>query len=196
MITSSHVSEGKSSVAANLATVFAMQNDGDDAYAVGAQLAKLPGVTSVSIVEEFEERIANMLDRLDIIVVIVIVCSAALAGIVLYNLTNITITERIREIATIKVLGFRSMETAIYVFRENLMLTAVGAIVGVPLGQLLLKFVMSKIHVDLVSFRSFVGWKSYVMCFVYTFLFALIVDVIMYRRLDSVDMAESLKSIE
>ena len=177
-------------------TVFAMQNDGDDAYAVGAQLAKLPGVTSVSIVEEFEERIANMLDRLDIIVVIVIVCSAALAGIVLYNLTNITITERIREIATIKVLGFRSMETAIYVFRENLMLTAVGAIVGVPLGQLLLKFVMSKIHVDLVSFRSFVGWKSYVMCFVYTFLFALIVDVIMYRRLDSVDMAESLKSIE
>ncbi len=178
------------------ATAFALAKEGSDPFFTGAQLAKIDGVASVSIVKEFKERIASMLDRLDIIVVIVIVCAAALAGIVLFNLTNITITERIREIATIKVLGFRSMETAVYVFRENLMLTAVGAVAGIPLGQLLLTFVMSKIHVDLVSFRVYVGAGSLAMCFVYTFMFALLVDVLMYRRLDNIDMAESLKSIE
>ena len=177
-------------------TCVAVRNDGADAFETGAKLLQCDSVASVSIVAEFEQRIANMLGSLDLIVVLVIVCAAALAFIVLYNLTNITITERIREIATIKVLGFRSLETSIYVFRENLMLTAIGAICGVPLGQLLLRFVMSKINVDLVAFRVLVGWKSYLICFVYTFLFAIAVDLVMYRRLENVDMAESLKSIE
>ena len=177
-------------------TCFAVRADGTDVFEIGAKLRSLPGAVAVSVVAEFEQRISSMLQSLDLIVVIVIVCAAALAFIVLYNLTNITITERLREIATIKVLGFRSLETSIYVFRENLMLTAIGALAGVPLGQLLLRFVMSKIKVDLVSFRDFVGWKSYLMCFVYTFLFAIIVDLVMYRRLENIDMAESLKSIE
>jgi len=129
-------------------------------------------------------------------VILVIVCSAALAFIVLYNLTNITITERLREIATIKVLGFRSAETAIYVFRENLMLTVIGAIAGVPLGQLLLRFLMTKIKVDQVSFHVHVNGLSYLFSFLYTLLFAVIVDLVMYRRLERIDMAESLKSIE
>ncbi|MBR5712792.1 MAG: FtsX-like permease family protein [Lachnospiraceae bacterium] len=174
----------------------AVAADGADVYEVGAKLQKTGGVRSVSVIKEFETRIFNMLGSLDLIVILVIVCAAALAGIVLYNLTNISITERIREIATIKVLGFRSLETSLYVFRENLMLTAVGAVCGVPLGKLLLRFVMSKIQVDLVSFRVFVEWKSYLMCFIYTFLFAVIVDLVMVRRLENVDMAESLKSIE
>jgi len=177
-------------------TCIAVRADGTDVYEVGAKLQKTEGVQSVSVIAEFESRIFNMLGSLDLIVVLVIVCAAALAGIVLYNLTNITITERLREIATIKVLGFRSLETSLYVFRENLMLTAIGTLVGVPLGRLLLTFVMSKIQVDLVSFRVRVEWTSYLMSFVYTFLFAVVVDLIMYRRLENIDMAESLKSIE
>ena len=94
------------------------------------------------------------------------------------------------------MLGFRSVETAIYVFRENLMLTVVGALCGVPLGQLLLEFLMSKIQVDMVSFRTHVEWKSYLASFLYTLLFAVFVDLVMYRRLERIDMAESLKSIE
>ncbi len=177
-------------------SVIAVAAEGADVYEVGARLQKTDGVKSVSVIAEFESRIFNMLGSLDLIVILVIACAAALAGIVLYNLTNISITERIREIATIKVLGFRSLETCLYVFRENLMLTAIGALCGVPLGKLLLRFVMSKIQVDLVSFRPLVQWKSYGMSFLYTFLFAVLVDLVMVRRLESVDMAESLKSIE
>jgi len=177
-------------------TCIAVRAQGSDVYETGARLKKQPQVRALSIVAEFEQRIDNMLQSLDLIVVLVIVCAAALAGIVLYNLTNIAITERIREIATIKVLGFRSLETSVYVFRENLMLTVIGALAGVPLGRLLLSFVMSKIQVDLVSFRVHVSLRSYAMSFLYTALFALIVDLVMVPRLESVDMAESLKSIE
>lgn len=177
-------------------TCFAVRREGTDAFEIGAKLRTIEGVSYVNVVAEFERRISNMLERLNVIVVLVIVCSAALAFIVLYNLTNITITERLREIATIKVLGFRSMETAIYVFRENLMLTAVGAVAGIPLGWLLLRFLMSKIKVDLVSFHVHVNWQSYLFSFLYTFLFAMLVDMVMYRRLENIDMAESLKSIE
>ncbi len=174
----------------------AVAKDGADKGETAAVLKNLSSVVSVSVIAEFEDRIASMLSSLDLIVWLVIVCAAALAFIVLYNLTNITITERLREIATIKVLGFRSMETAIYVFRENLLLTAIGAVVGIPLGRLLLWFVMSQIQVDMVAFRVSVGWKSYVFSFLYTFLFAFFVDIVMYRRLERIDMAESLKSIE
>ena len=177
-------------------TCFAVRSEGTDAFEIGARLRQLDGVSYVSVVAEFEQRISDMLERLNVIVILVIVCSAALAFIVLYNLTNITITERLREIATIKVLGFRSMETAIYVFRENLMLTVIGAIAGVPLGQLLLRFLMTKIKVDQVSFRVHVEWQSYLLSFLYTLLFAMFVDLVMYRRLERIDMAESLKSIE
>jgi ABC-type antimicrobial peptide transport system, permease component len=174
----------------------AVRKEGEDTFETGAKLRQQEGVTYVAVIAEFEQRISSMLERLNVIVVLVIVCSAALAFIVLYNLTNITITERLREIATIKVLGFRSVETAIYVFRENLMLTVVGALCGVPLGQLLLEFLMSKIQVDMVSFRTHVEWKSYLASFLYTLLFAVFVDLVMYRRLERIDMAESLKSIE
>ena len=177
-------------------TCFAVRNEGTDAFEIGARLRLLEGVSYVSVVAEFEQRISDMLERLNVIVILVIVCSAALAFIVLYNLTNITITERLREIATIKVLGFRSAETAIYVFRENLMLTVIGAIAGVPLGQLLLRFLMTKIKVDQVSFHVHVNGQSYLLSFLYTLLFALFVDLVMYRRLERIDMAESLKSIE
>ena len=137
-----------------------------------------------------------MMQAMDYIVILVTVCAAALAFIVLYNLTNINITERIREIATIKVLGFYANETASYVFRENLVLTALGAILGIPVGIWLHNFVMSQIKIDMVTFNIHIDGISFVYAMIFTFAFALFVDIVMYFKLARINMAESLKSIE
>ena len=124
------------------------------------------------------------------------VCAACLAFIVLYNLTNINITERIREIATIKVLGFYRKETASYVFRENLILTAFGAVAGLFLGKLFHGFVMSQVQVDQVSFAVRILPKSYLFSIVLTFVFAILINLCMMGKLDKVSMTESLKSVD
>lgn len=174
----------------------ATAEDGEDIYALGGKLLSMDSVMSVNVNREFRDRIEAMLSSLDYIVILVNFCAAALAFIVLYNLTNINITERLREIATIKVLGFHGAETAMYVFRENFLLTAVGAVCGIPLGILLHRFVMSQIQVDLVSFNVHVGTKSFVISLIYTFVFAVLVDLFMIRKLEKINMAESMKSIE
>ncbi|MGN0556627.1 MAG: ABC transporter permease, partial [Acutalibacteraceae bacterium] len=130
------------------------------------------------------------------IVLLVILCAGALAFVVIYNLTNINITERRREIATIKVLGFYPGETAMYVFGENFVLTALGALLGIPLGRLLHLFVMSKINIDMVSFDVKVTALSVVFSVVLTFVFSVAVDFLMYFKLQKIDMAQSLKSVE
>ena len=127
---------------------------------------------------------------------LIIVCAGALAFIVLYNLTNINITERIREIATIKVLGFYPGETASYVFKENFALTAIGAGLGLLLGVALHKFVMFNIDIDAVAFDERITAFSFILSFFITFLFTAFVDVVMYFKLDKINMVESLKSIE
>ena len=111
-------------------------------------------------------------------------------------MTNINITERVREIATIKVLGFYPSETNAYVFRENIVLTAIAALVGLPVGKWFHTFVMNEIQVDLLSFDVHVEPRSYLLALVMTFAFALIVNCAMYFRLNKINMAESLKSIE
>jgi len=111
-------------------TAYVNVQDGQDVYELAAGFMKLEGVTGVSVNADTMDRITNMLDSLNLIVVVIIICAAGLAFIVLYNLTNINITERIREIATIKVLGFYKRETSKYVFRENLILTFFGVILG------------------------------------------------------------------
>ena len=105
-------------------------------------------------------------------------------------------TERIREIATIKVLGFYPGETAAYVFRENVVLTAIGAGAGLFMGILLHRFVMAQIAIDMVTFDVRIGLRSYLLSILLTFVFMAVVDVFMYIRLEKIDMAESLKSIE
>ena len=127
---------------------------------------------------------------------ILILCAAALAFIVLFNLTNINITERIREIATVKVLGFTLRETAAYVLSENFALSALGALVGLPLGKLLHSFVMTQIKVDLVVFDVRVLPLSYGMAVALTLLFAALVNAAMLRRINRIPMAESLKTVE
>ena len=114
----------------------------------------------------------------------------------LYNLTNINITERIREIATIKVLGFYKKETASYVFRENTLLTVLGAVLGLLLGRFLHSFVMSQIQVDLISFDVYVKPVSYVYSIVLTLVFTFLVNRVMGGKLEKISMTESLKSVD
>ena len=116
--------------------------------------------------------------------------------IVLYNLTNINITERIREIATIKVLGFFKNETSDYVFRENRVLTTFGIAVGLVLGVFLHAFVIGQIKVDMVAFDTYIAPMSYVYSIVLTFVFNFLVNRVMSVKLDKINMAESLKSVE
>ena len=167
-----------------------------DEHRLLARLMKLDAVSSVTVNQDTLDRFDSMMSSLDYIVLVIIICAGSLAFIVLYNLTNINITERIREIATIKVLGFYPMETAAYVFRENLFLTAIGGSVGLLMGKLLHWFVMEQINIDMVSFPHTVLPLSYGYSLLLTFLFAFIVNLVMFQKLDKINMAESLKSIE
>ncbi len=114
----------------------------------------------------------------------------------MYNLTNINITERIREIATIKVLGFRDMEVSAYVYRENMFLTMIGTIGGLLLGLLLHGFVMNTMEIDSMMFGKIISFTSYLYSIVITMAFAIAVNFFMHFRLKKVDMAASLKSVE
>lgn len=168
----------------------------EDVHLLSADLMKLDEVANVTVSLDVEDRLNNMLGSMDFIVVVIILCAAALAFIVLYNLTNINITERIREIATIKVLGFYKRETATYVFRENLILTAIGAVVGLFLGKVLHAFVMSCIKIDMVAFDVRIKGISYVYSILFTFGFAWLVNKFMSGKIDKVSMTESLKSVD
>ena len=167
-----------------------------DAHAVGANISGLQDVMNVSVSDDLADMVGNMMEALDLVVVVIVFCAGLLAVIVLYNLTNININERIREIATIKVLGFNASETAAYVFKENMTLTVVGSIFGFGLGYLLLFFVMTQIKIDMVWFKATVMPMSYVWAAVLTIMSACIVNFIFYFKLDKINMAEALKSVE
>lgn len=145
---------------------------------------------------DVRENVNKMMKSLNSIVYVVILSAALLAFIVLYNLTNINITERIREIATIKVLGFYQIEVSQYVFRENLFLTAVAAIVGIPMGDWLLKFVIDNIVLSMIYFEPRHGPYDIPISVALTFVFAFLVNIAMQKRLRDVSMTESLKSVE
>lgn len=167
-----------------------------DPYGDSTVMLDARNVSAVSLTDDMRGRIESMIGTLNYIVILIVVCAGALAFIVLYNLTNINITERIREIATIKVLGFYAGETAQYVFRENILLTAIAAIVGLPLGKALHTFVLSQVHVDALSFHMYISPLSYALGVVITFVFAFFVNLVMQRKLAKISMTESLKSIE
>ncbi len=170
--------------------------EGADSYELGAKLSELDSILNVNVIEEVKNMISNTMEMLDMVVWLVIGCAGALAFIVLFNLSNINITERVREIATIKVLGFYQRETGAYVFRENLVLTVMGIIVGVPLGVALVSFVISQIKVDMFIIKETLFPISYVLSVVLVFLFLKITDWAMRGKIEAIDMAESLKSIE
>ena len=167
-----------------------------DMDALTGKIAGMSGVMNVSISEDFASMVGNMMTALDNVVWVIVFCAGALAVIVLYNLTNININERIREIATIKVLGFNARETAMYVFKENIVLTAIGSLLGLGLGYLMLLFVMSQIRIDMVYFKALVMPLSYVISVIMTMISACVVCFIFYFKLDKINMAEALKSVE
>ena len=151
---------------------------------------------NITVSDDFAGMVKNMMDALDLVVWIVVFCAGVLGAVVLYNLTNININERIREIATIKVLGFNSMETAMYVFKENLSLSVMGAVAGLGFGKLLLDFVVSQVKIDFVWFQTRALPLSYLISVVLTILTAVIVDFVFYFKLEKINMAEALKSVE
>jgi len=169
---------------------------GISVHTVSAEITGMSQVMNVSVSDDMASMVGGMMDALDLVVVVIVFCAGLLAVIVLYNLTNININERIREIATIKVLGFNASETASYVFKENMVLTVVGAGLGLFLGKLLLLFVMTQIKIDMVWFKAMVMPASYVWAIVLTLLSAVVVDLIFYFKLQKINMAEALKSVE
>ncbi len=177
-------------------SAYAIVTEDTDLHAAAAFVSDIGDVLSVSVTQDMRDRISTMMQSMDYIVALIILCAGCLAFIVLYNLTNINITERIREIATIKVLGFYARETADYVFRENLMLTGLGAVVGLLLGKLLHWFIMYNINIDMISFKTYISPLSYGLSLLLTYVFAVFVNGIMFFKLEKINMAESLKSIE
>lgn len=177
-------------------TLYINVKEGKDSHEAAAALMDREQVSAVTINKDTMERFNKMMESLNYIVLLIIVCAGTLAFIVLYNLTNINITERIREIATIKVLGFFKNETASYVFRENMVLTAIGALMGLVLGKLLHIFVMLQIQIDMVSFDVHIKLRSYIYSLFFTFGFTMIVNLFMSYKLEKINMAESLKSVD
>lgn len=179
-------------------TYFTVMNDtGEEAQKeLGEKLMAMEGVQALSFVKDTRESFGNTVKNLNYVVALIIVSAAALAFVVLYNLTNINITERIREIATIKVLGFYDSEVSAYVFRENILLTLIGDAVGLVAGIWLHKFVIQVAQTDSVMFGRNLPFWCFAAAFVMTVIFALMVDFIMHFRLKKISMVESLKSVE
>lgn len=167
-----------------------------DQHEVSAKLLDDFGAANVSVTTDIQDRVNNMMSSLNLVIFVIILCAGALAFVVLFNLSNINITERIREIATIKVLGFYAPEVGAYVFRENLVLTLLGALAGIPMGIWLHSFVMGQLSFDMVSFHVVIKPLSYLLSVAMTFFFAFGVDLFMRPRLSKINMVESLKAIE
>jgi len=163
---------------------------------VAKQLTEINGITSVTQLATFERNVTGALDCLNYIIWLIVAFSGALAFIVIFNLTNINIAERRREIATVQVLGFYPKETESYVLKENLILSVIASILGLPLGKLFHMTVMSMVKIDMITFNDNITPLSYLLAFVLSILFAVIVNHFMKRQINKVNMAESLKAVE
>lgn len=139
---------------------------------------------------------SDTIKSLNYVVLLMIISAGALAFVVLYNLSNVNISERIREIATIKVLGFYDKEVSAYIYRENVILTLIGAIVGLGLGKILHQFIMITVEVENMMFGRLINPISYVVAFILTIVMGVIVNLVMNRKLKKVEMVESLKSVD
>lgn len=163
---------------------------------VGEELLKNDSILTVSYTNNMESQLEDMLSVLDSVIVVLIVSAGMLAFVVLYNLNNININERKRELATLKVLGFYDMEVGNYVYRENILLTIIGAVAGVFLGKVLHQFVIQTVEVEMTMFGRNINMPSYLYAIGFTFLFSLLVNLVMYFKLKKINMVESLKSVE
>ena len=164
--------------------------------AIADRVSKLNGVITYSRIGELRDRFNESMQSLDIVVWIIIFAAAALAFLVLFNLTNINVTERLRELATLKVLGFYDGETASYVYRENIFLTLMGALAGLFMGKWLHRWLIGTIEMDYMIFGRGLHVKSYLYAVILTLIFSLSVNFFSYFYIRKIDMVESLKSVE
>ena len=160
------------------------------------ELLATDGVKTVTYNDETIDSYRTMLKSVDSVVVVLVIAAALLAFVVLYNLTNINITERVREIATLKVLGFTPREVDAYIYRETLLLAVIGALVGLLLGIVMEGFVVVTAEVDQVMFGRDIHAASFIIAFLLTMVFSVIVTLAMRPKLRRIDMVESLKSNE
>ena len=185
-------------VPAEYNTIIYSAKDGkdDQIEKIGTKLLSMDGVLNVSYTSSIEGRLDDMLRSLNLVIVVLIVSAGMLAFVVLYNLNNINITERQRELATLKVLGFYDGEVASYVYRENILLTIIGSVVGMVLGNLLHRYIILTVEVEEAMFGRQIHWQSYLYSFLFTVAFSLFVNWVMFYKLKKIDMVESLKSVE
>lgn len=172
------------------------QKDTETRNRIGEKLLQDKNVVNLSYTASLEKRVNDMLGSLDIVIIVLIVSAGMLAFVVLYNLNNVNINERKRELATLKVLGFYDAEVSSYVYRENILLTIIGAVVGVGLGIFLHRYIVVTVEIDMCMFGRNIEFASYVFSVLFTFAFSMIVNVFMHFKLKKIDMVESLKSVE
>ena len=162
----------------------------------GQRLLAHDGVLSVGYTHDIEKQLDDMLGSLNLVIIVLIISAGMLAFVVLYNLNTVNIAERKRELATLKVLGFYDQEVGAYVYRENIILTFIGALVGVGLGRVLHLFIIETVEVDNAMFGRNINLPSYVYSLLLTVAFSMMINGVMYFKLKKIDMVESLKSIE
>lgn len=178
--------------------LFSVKDAGDVAQLekIGQRLLENDGVMSVGYTHDIEKQLDDMLGSLNLVIVVLIISAGMLAFVVLYNLNTVNIAERKRELATLKVLGFYDQEVGAYVYRENIILTFIGALVGVGLGRILHLFIIETVEVDNAMFGRNINIPSFIYSLLLTVAFSMMINGVMYFKLKKIDMVESLKSIE
>ena len=178
-------------------TVYTMKEDaGSDLETIGNEVLKYPAALSISYTSSTAGQVERMLGSLGAVIWVLIISAGMLAFVVLYNLNNINITERQRELATLKVLGFYDGEVSQYVFRENILLSFIGILAGAVFGIFLHRYVITTVEVDAVMFGRNIKPISFVYSGIITFGFSMFVNMVMHFKLKKIDMVESLKSVE
>ena len=177
-------------------SIYITAADSSSSQQVQNDLIALDGVSGIEFYDVVLENFQTMVKSLNIIIWVLIISSLSLACVVLGNLTNVNISERQREIATLKVLGFRKKEVESYIYKENNVLTFIGSLVGIPMGTALHHYIMGQIEMDYVMFGRQVYPSSILICIVLTLVFGMAVNVFMKKKLHRIAMVESLKSVE
>lgn len=171
-------------------------DDTDTCNAIFEKLLDMSGVATTSRMRDTQDTYMHSMERVDFVVVIIILAAAALAMVVLFNLSNINITERQRELATIKLLGFYDGEVSAYVYRENIVLTLFGILLGCFMGHWLHIYLVRSTEIDLMMFGRQTATSAYVYAAILTMLFSVAVNILAHFRMKKIDMVESLKSAE
>ena len=175
---------------------FAENTDSNEEKALAESILGNEMVNSVSLVTELQATVDDMMNALNLVVWVLIIAAGLLVFVVLFNLNNINISERRRELASLKVLGFYDPEVAMYVYRENIFLTLFGIIAGVFMGTWLHRYTILTLEVDMIMFGRNISMASYLYSSLFTVFFSILVNLGMYYKLKQIDMVESLKSVE